>query len=90
MKKWNNLKKELLKDKKVANEYNKLSPKYQIISQLIGMRIKKGLTQEELACKIGTKQSAIARLETGNTNPSLAFIEKMTSAMGLELKIHVK
>ena len=60
MKKWNDLKKELLLNKQVADEYEKLEPKYKLIGDLIEARLKKGLTQEQLAKKIGTKQSAIA------------------------------
>lgn len=87
---WKNLKKELLKDPKVAQEYKKLEPRYQIISELIRTRIKKGLSQDELAKRIGTKQSAIARVEAGNTNPSIEFLEKITKAMDSKLEIRVK
>ena len=90
MKNWKNLKKELLQDKKVVEEYKKLTPRYQLVSELIKARLEKGLTQEELARKIGTKQSAIARVESGNANPSLDFLEKMTEAMGSKLEIQVK
>lgn len=90
MKNWKDLKKELLKDKKVAKEYEELSPRYQFISELIEARIKKGMSQEELAKKIGTKQSAIARLESGNANPSLAFLERISTAINSKLIIHIK
>ena len=89
MKNWKTLKKELLENKKVAGEYKKLAPVYQLISQLIEARIKKGLTQEQLADKIGTKQSAIARLESGNSNPSIAFLEKVSKALGGKLQISI-
>lgn len=87
MKNWNILKKELLKNKKVEEEYKKLEPHYQIISQLIEARVKKGLTQKELADKIGVKQSAIARVESGTSNPTLAFLTKITQATGSKLVI---
>lgn len=90
MKNWKSLKRELLKNKQVYKEYKKLEPKYLLISQLIESRIKKGLTQKELAQKIGTKQSAVARLESGNANPSITFLEKITSALGSKLIIQVK
>ena len=90
MKTWKSLKKELLRNKKVAEEYKKLEPRYQFISQLIELRLKKGLTQEQLANKIKTKQSAIARLESGNSNPSMAFLEKITEAIGSRLIIQAK
>lgn len=90
MKTWKTLKKELLKNKKVAEEYKRLEPRYQLISQLIESRLKKGLTQEQLAKRIGTKQSAIARLESGNSNPSVAFLEKIAEAIGSRLIIQVR
>ncbi|MCL5970262.1 MAG: helix-turn-helix transcriptional regulator [Patescibacteria group bacterium] len=90
MKSWKSFKQELLKEKNVALEYEKLKPKYALISQLIEARAKKGITQKELAKKIGTKQSAIARLESGNTNPSLSFLEKIALALGYKLRIQFK
>ena len=90
MKKWDELEKELLKDKETRKEFERLAPRYQLISELIKIRIKKGLTQEKLAKQIGTKQSAIARVESGNGNPSLEFLEKMTSAMNAKICVHSK
>lgn len=87
---WKTFKNELMKDKEFAVEYEKQRPKYELISQLIGARTKNGLTQEQLAKKIGTKQSAIARLESGNTNPSVGFLEKFAVATGSKLIIQVK
>lgn len=89
MKSWKILKKELLKDKRVAKEYKRLEPQYRLISQLIEARIKKGLTQAQLAEKIGTKQSALARLEAGNTNPSVGFLEKIAFGLGAKLSIRI-
>jgi len=87
MRDWKQLKAELLKDKVVKKEYNKLSARYKLISELISARIKKGITQKELAQKIGTRQSAIARFEAGNINPSLGFLEKMAEVMGYKVNI---
>ena len=47
------------------------------------------MSQKQLAEKIGTKQSAIARLEGGNTNPSVAFLEKISKALGGKLQISI-
>lgn len=90
MENWEDLEKELLKDPEVRKEYDKLGPRYELISKLIGARLKKGLTQAELAKKVGTKQSAISRLESGDANPSFLFLEKITAAMGRELIIEIK
>ncbi|MBT4056345.1 helix-turn-helix transcriptional regulator, partial [Candidatus Peregrinibacteria bacterium] len=52
---------------------------------IIAKRLEQGLTQSELAQKIGTKQSAISRLESGNYNPSFTFLEKVAKALNLNL-----
>lgn len=90
MEKWEDVKKELLKNKKVAQEYKKLEPRYQLISELIKARVKRGLTQKEIAEKMHTKQSSIARIESGEANPTIEFLEKMTKAMDSKLVIQVK
>lgn len=90
MENWKTVRAELLKDPEVHQEYEELRPRYELISQLIGARIKKGLTQAQLAKKIGTKQSAIARVEGGNANPSIAFLEKVTKALGTKLIIQLQ
>lgn len=88
MKNWKILRKELLKNKKVEEEYKKLAPHYRLVSQLIEARIKRGLTQKDLAEKVGVKQSAIARVESGTSNPTLAFLEKITRATDSKLIIY--
>ncbi len=89
MKTWKDLKKELLSDPEVRKEYERLKPRYELISQLISVRAKKGLTQAQLAKKLGTKQSAIARLEGGSVNPSLEFLQRIAQVMGYKLNIHL-
>ena len=49
MSKWEDLEKELLSDPKTKKEYDKLAPRYVVISALIDARTKKGFTQKELA-----------------------------------------
>lgn len=84
---WKNLRKELLKDPEFKAEYEKMQPKFEAVSALIEARLKKGLTQEALARKIKTKQSAIARIESGNANPSIGFLQKLAEALGKKLII---
>lgn len=90
MEEWNKVKKEWLKDPGVKKEYDRLAPQYAVISQLIAIRSKKGLTQKELAKRLDTKQSAIARLESGNYNPTLEFLQKTAEALGRKLVISFK
>lgn len=86
---WKSFKQRLLKDKEFAAEYKRLQPRYDIISQLIEARIRKGITQQELAKKMGTKQSAIARLESGNYNPTLEFLIKTAKALDSRININI-
>ncbi|MGQ0823730.1 MAG: helix-turn-helix domain-containing protein [Actinomycetota bacterium] len=53
------------------------------------LRIEAGLTQAELAERIGTTQSAIARMEGGGTRPNLETLEKLARAVGAELVVGV-
>lgn len=90
MENWKTLRKELLKDKEFKKEYNRLKPEYTLIAAMIEARIKKGLTQKELAKRAGTKQSAIARFESGRSNPSIKFLGKLSSSMGLKLAYQIR
>jgi len=89
MKDWKDFKKELLKDPEVKKTYDDLEVEYSIIAQVIQKRLERRMSQKQLAEKIGTKQSAIARLEGGNTNPSVAFLEKISKALGSKLQISI-
>jgi len=87
MKNWKNLEKELLKNPKVKAEVEKLEPEYQLARQLIKARLAKKLTQDELAKKVGVKQEYIARLESGQANPTLETINKVGRALDKKLKL---
>ncbi|MCL2806109.1 MAG: helix-turn-helix transcriptional regulator [Treponema sp.] len=52
-------------------------------------RREKNLTQKGLAQLIGTKQSNISRLESGNYNPSMDFLQKIATAMGKRLEVRM-
>lgn len=79
--------KKVLKDPKIKAEYDKLEPQFAPIEAILEARVKKGITQAQLASKVGTKQSAIARLESGNANPSIGFLQKLAEALGKKLVI---
>ena len=79
--KFETFKKELLKDGKFRKEYyRKDDLAFEISEMIIKARIKRGMTQEELAKKVKTKQSSIARLENGNSLPSIKFLQKIAKA----------
>ena len=78
---------ELLKDPEFKAEYDALEPEYELIRQLIKARLDNNMTQKQLAEKIGTKQSNIARLESGNSNPAFHFLQKVAAALNKQLTV---
>ncbi|MCD4714168.1 MAG: helix-turn-helix transcriptional regulator [Clostridiales bacterium] len=83
----NDIKKTLFEDKELKNEYDEMSPIYELKKEIIRLRIEKGLSQKELANLMGTKQSAISRLENGSYNPSVEFLNRIAHTLGKELHI---
>jgi len=81
------LKKHLLKDAEISRAYASMGPEFDLARVIIEKRIQKGLTQAELARKTRTKQSAISRLESGHYNPSLAFLGKISKALGARVVV---
>lgn len=83
----NDVKKLILKDPEVKKEYENLDVLYNIKRQIIKLREEQGISQKELADKIGTKQSAISRLENDDYNPSVELLDKVAQALGKKLDI---
>ena len=83
------LKNEALKDPKVKEAYNNLELEFSIIRQILDKRLKRGISQKDLAKRIGTGQSAISRLESGRYNPTLSFLSKVSEALGSKLEIKI-
>ncbi|TRZ53175.1 XRE family transcriptional regulator [bacterium] len=81
------IKKRALQDPEIKAEYDRLGPEYEIIEAIIRKRLERGMSQKQLADKMGTKQSALSRLESGNYNPSLAFLKKVATALGTSVHI---
>lgn len=74
----------------VKEEYDALAPQYEIIRAEIESRRAIGMTQKQLAEKMGTAQANISRFESGTYNPSLAFLQKMADSFGKTLKISLE
>lgn len=85
--KFSDVKELLMMDEEFRSEYEKLKPRYDVISQIIEERAKQNITQEELAFRVGTQKSNISRLESGTYNPSLDFLIKVAHSLGKEMKI---
>ena len=90
MKSLKDFKKEVFaKRPEVKKAYDDLEAEYALIEQLIAYRLKHGMTQAELAKKLGTKQSAISRFESGTENPTLEFLRKIADALGVRISVTV-
>ncbi|MCX6004012.1 MAG: helix-turn-helix transcriptional regulator [Chloroflexi bacterium] len=87
---WKEHKKKLLEDPEFRKEYEALEPEYKLASTLIRLRLAKGLTQEQLAKLLNTKQESIARLESGGSLPSLSTVRKVADALDAEVEINLR
>ena len=81
------IKADLMKRPGFKKAYNDLELESQLISAMIDQRSRKKITQKALAEKIGTKQSAIARFESGRANPRLSFLKKLSHALDVKLTV---
>jgi ribosome-binding protein aMBF1 (putative translation factor) len=76
------MKARLLADPQTRAEYEALAPEFEVARELIAARTRAGLSQAELAERMGTSQSTVARLESGRTLPSLRTLERYAAATG--------
>ena len=75
------------KDPEFMREYEALEEEFALATALIGARAKAGLTQAELAARMGTTQSAVARMEGGKGRPSTTTLAKVAAATGTRLRV---
>ncbi len=78
---------EMHKDPGYVRTYAALEEEFALATALIGARAHSGLSQEQLAQRMGTSQSAIARLESGRGRPSTTTLSKLAAATGTKLKV---
>jgi ribosome-binding protein aMBF1 (putative translation factor) len=83
----NTLHKKWMKNKDYRRVYDELAPEFALARAVIKARVIAGLTQEQLAQRMETTQSVIARLESGRTRPSTQTLDRLASATGTRLKI---
>lgn len=85
---WTELRKELMSDPGVKKAYEDLQPEFAIVQTIIDARVKKKISQEELAKRMGTGQAVISRLENANAKPSLSLIKRLANALNLKVELH--
>ena len=85
------LKARALKRADVKSEYDQLDKEFAFLDEFLKARSSAGITQAEIAERIGTTQSAIARLESGRGrhSPSLATLQKYARALGCRLELRL-
>ncbi len=74
------IKKKMLADREVRAAYDALADEFDLARELIAARVRVGLTQAEVAARMGTTQSVVARLESGAQMPSVNTLLKFAKA----------
>ncbi|MEK9167777.1 MAG: helix-turn-helix transcriptional regulator [Patescibacteria group bacterium] len=87
MKTFQQFRKESLKRPGVRRAMEDTDIEFQLVEAMIRARLKSGVTQRQLADKIGVAQSALARFESGRVSPTLSFVKKVTQGLGLKLVV---
>ena len=82
-------KREALKDPETRKEYDRLASVWELRKKMIKLRLEKGMTQAEVAEKMGTNKSNISRLESGEkvSFPTLATLSKYAEALGCRVRV---
>ena len=84
----NDLHAEWSQDETYVAEYNRLGPQYDLAAQLIAARVASGLSQADVAMRMGTKQSAISRIE-GGQNISVEKLRQYAAAIGKQVTFNI-
>lgn len=76
---------EEMEDEEFRAEYERLGPGFEVAK----LRMLRGLTQAELAQRVGTHQSSISRLERGEGEPSLSFLRRVVAALDASVEVRI-
>ena len=87
MTKVSKLHREWAEDPEYRQAYDELAPEFALAQTLIEARTRADLTQAELARRMQTTQSTVARLESGRIHPSTRTLERIARATGTHLRI---
>jgi len=85
LREWKEYKKEVFKDPAFKKAYDALEPEFKLASSLIQARLDNKLTQQQLAKKAGVSQAVVARLESGQANPTVSTVNRVAGILGKEL-----
>jgi transcriptional regulator with XRE-family HTH domain len=84
------IKKRWMKEPGFKEGYDALEEEFSLASMLIEARTRARLSQAELAKRMGTSQSTIARLESGTAKPSLSTLERFAQATGTRVRVSIE
>jgi DNA-binding XRE family transcriptional regulator len=90
MKSLDQLKTTLLKNPQTRAEYDVLAGEFETARELITARTQAGLTQSDVAQRMGTTQSVIARLESGKRAPSMRTVQRYAQAVGARAVVRIE
>jgi DNA-binding XRE family transcriptional regulator len=76
-------------DHEFRRAYDCLKPEFRAARQLVAARNRAGLTQAQVAGRMGTTQSTIARLESGKRLPTLSSLERYAQAVGCKIQLRL-
>ena len=83
------LKKAFLKDAANKAAYDQLAPEFDLARKMIAARAAAGLSQAEVATRMGTRQSEVSRIESARQNISIAKLSRYAQAVGATLDIRL-
>jgi predicted transcriptional regulator len=84
------LKDKLLANPAVQSEYDALAEEFEMARELVAARARAGLTQAEVAERMGTTQSVVARLEGGKRQPSMRTVQRYAQALGCRAVVRLE
>ena len=90
MKTLKKLKSEWMSDSATRTEYMSLADEFIMARELIAARARAGMTQAEVAERMGTTQSVVARLEGGKRQPSLRTVQRYAKAIGCRAVVRLE
>jgi len=80
---------EHMKDPTFRREYDALEPEFAVIKQIIDLRIKRKMSQTQLAKRIGTQQPSIARLESQKRIRNLDYLQRVANALDADVQVRI-
>lgn len=85
---WSEVRAERLARPEARQAYDAAMRVFQLGEEVRRLRTDRGLSQQELADRMGVAQSVVARIEAGGVEPRLSTLDRVARALGVELEVH--